>query len=195
MGGRIADGRGLGFGAAGAFFLGAGLAYSPWFSPEVLFSPFGTSMTLFAGGALLLAAVAAFLRGERLHASFFGFLAALTWAGPNVVDAVWSTGGAFEDVEGSVAWTGWVLFGYALINLTIGVAGLRGDEMGPAGSVAVLGVATGFLANALAHWGAPPFLYLVVGGAYLTASAAAFWAARTALGVSGAEAEEGSAAA
>lgn len=181
MADRIADGKGLGWGAAGVLFIAYGLAYTPWFPASVLNSSFGHSATLFAAIALLLAAGASFLRGERLHAAFFGFLSALTWAAPTLMDAVWADPAAYEGVEGSLAFNGWVLLGYALFNLMVGIGGWRSEEVGTPGAAAMMSVGVLFTVNAAAHWGAPSVLFLGVALFGSAAAAASFWAAGRAL--------------
>lgn len=178
---RIAGGKGLGFAAVGIFFLALGLRYSPWFDPTVTSSRWGIVVSGFAAVALLVSGIACLLRGERLHAAFFVFWSAFALAGPAMVEAVWTSPGAFEGIDGSRVWNGWILFGVALFNLFAGIGALRGEEVERPGAMAMLMVGVMFVSNAVEHWGTPywgeqSFLDGVTAAAGLIAAAAGFWA-------------------
>lgn len=183
---QIADAKGLGFAAVGISFLGLGLRYSPWFDPMVPWSRFGTTVSIFTAIILLVAGITCLLRGERLHGAFFIFWSALGFGGPGMVDMVWTGPDAFEGIEGSRVWNGWILFGIALFNLFVGVGAFRGEEVERPGAVAMVMVGVMFVSNAVEHWGTPywgeqSFLDLVTAAAGLIVVAAAFWASARAL--------------
>lgn len=180
MNDRIAGTKGLGFAGVGIYYLSFGLARTPWYSFEFMWSTFGTVMSLATAITMLVAGVVCLLRLERLHGAFFVFLGALTLAGPAMMMNVWSSPDVLEGAQGSFIWNGWPLFGIALFLLLLGVSAFRGKEVSPSGSVAMLMVGMGFFINAVGHWGGQSLLGVLTpvdGAAGVVAAGAAFWAA------------------
>lgn len=179
MSDRIADTKGLGFAGVGIYYLGFGLARS-FYPFESLWSTFGTVMSLATAIVMLVAGVTCLLRLERLHGAFFIFLGALTLAGPAMMQNVWAGPSALEGTEGSLYWNGWVIVGFALFLLPLGIGALRGKEVNQSGSVAMLMLGVAFLINGAGHLGGSSVLNVLTfvdAGVTLIAVAAAFWTA------------------
>ena len=121
-----------------------------------------------------------------MHGAFFVFWSALGFGGPGMVDMVWTAPGAFEAIEGSRVWNGWILFGIALFNVFVGIGAFRGEEVERPGAVAMLMVGVMFVSNAVEHWGTPywgeqSFLDGITAAAGLIVAVAAFWVSARAL--------------
>lgn len=177
MNDRIANPKSLGF---GAFAIGAwmySMVSAGWFAPSALGSETASSMTVFVTFALLVAALACFLRGETWHAVFFMFWSALWWG----IQA----GGGFAVAEMGTGYLGWYFLMIFLFSLFLWLAAGKSAAVGtPAGLVA-LGTAVAELGWGLNHLGLGDFLAPLAGYVGLATAVLAFWAAADDLKVLG----------
>lgn len=166
MDGRIANPKALGFGALAITGWTYSMAHAGWLMPATLGSGAAHDVAVFATFALLVAALAAFLRGETWHAVFFMFLSAFWWA-------VQATGG-----EGQAqALQGWYYLASAVFLAVLGAGGLQSAEVGTDASLVALGVAFVLIGLGLADLGLPTMFTLIGGYAGLATALLSFWVA------------------
>lgn len=192
MNGRVASGKALGFAA----FAVGGWMYSVvtagWYGMEALGSPVWSSVTLFATVALVLAALAAFLRGDGWHAAFFGFWAAVFWG---------AQAGSQADAPG--AFGAWYFLGIALFSLLLWLGSLKASGTSSRAGLVALGVGLAFVGWALHAWGLGTVFAAIGGYVGMITAVVSFWVAADELdafagmggGGSGAPAEGGGGAA
>lgn len=174
MNDRIADPRALGFGVLGIAFWMHAMAYAGWFPMAATGSGSGMSAAVLATFALLVAAIASFLKGQTWHATFFMFWSALFWG-------LKSGGGG----EAASAYTGWYFAAITLFGLLIWIRAMGDQEVGTPAVLTSLGIVVGFLAFALAGWGVAGFFWVIGGYVGLITALLAFWAAADAMGTGG----------
>lgn len=179
MGNRVADPKALGFGAfaiAGWMF---GMLDSGWYA----FVDAGASLhevMVFSALALLIAALASFLRDEAWYAVFFMFWSALTWGFRAGITEVGMTG--------VTAYAGWGYMTVALVSLLLFLAALKAAGGLPVVLVA-LGVTVAMALLGLGGWLGGGFWAALGGYAEMATGLAAFWATAAALlGTGGARA-------
>lgn len=172
MEGRIASGKALGF---AAFAIGAWMYSSVtagWYGMEMLGSSTWTSVLAFGTVALLVAALAAFLRDEGWHALFFAFWAAVFWGAQ-----------AGSQTGGPGAYGAWYFFGIAVFTLLLWARTLKVPDIGTSVALVALGTGLAFVGWTLAAWGLGTAFAVIGGYVGLLAALASFWAAADALGV------------
>jgi succinate-acetate transporter protein len=164
MGDRVADPKALGFSAFAIMSWMYSMVYAGWYTPGI-----GTlhSVVTFATIALLIAALASFLRGEAWHAVFFMFWSALIMGYRAGLDA---------GMAGQSAYAGWYFLGIAVVSLFLFFAALRA-MLGLPTVLLSIGATLSFAAYALANWLGGAFWFGLGGYIGLVASLAAFWAA------------------
>lgn len=167
---RIADPKALGFGALGIGFWMHGMAYAGWFPLDATATGVGQSAAVFATFALLVAALASFLRDETWHAVFFMFWSAIFWGVKTETGA-----------DAASAYAGWYFLTIAVFSLLLWL-GAQGDEdVGKPAVLASLGILLTFVAFALGGWGLGGVFWVVGGYVGLVVAALAFWATADAL--------------
>ncbi|MEJ2216015.1 MAG: GPR1/FUN34/YaaH family transporter [Gemmatimonadota bacterium] len=170
MGDRVADPKALGFGAFAMMAWVYSMQHAGWYA-NGSYAATLHGAAAFATVALLIAALASFLRGETWHAVFFMFWSALLMgyrAGPAGVDAV----------------GGWYLLTIALVSFFLFLRALK-DGLGVPVVLLAIGVALSFLLYALGSWLGGVFWVVVGGYVGLLTALATFWAAASALGIIG----------
>lgn len=166
MNGRIADPRALGFGAIAITGWTYSMVHAGWLMPGALGSGAAHGVAVFATFAFLVAALAAFLRGETWHAVFFMFLSAFWWA-------VQTPGG-----EGQAqAFQGWYYLTAAVFLGLLWLGALQSTEVEADASLVALGIGIVLLGLGLADLGLPAFFDLVAGYVGLATALLSFWVA------------------
>lgn len=177
MNDRIANPKSLGF---GAFAIGAwmySMVSAGWFAPSVLGSETAASMAVFVTFALLVAALACFLRGETWHAVFFMFWSAVWWGIQG--------GGGFAVAELGTGYLGWYFLMIFLFSLLLWLAAKKSAAVGTPAALVALGTAVAELAWGLNYLGLGDFLLPIAGYVGLVTAILAFWAAADDLEVLG----------
>lgn len=163
---RTADPRALGFGALGIGFWMHALAYAGWFPLEATATGVVQDASIFATFALLVAALASFLRGEAWHAVFFMFWSALFWGVKTETGA-----------DPAAAYAGWYFLLIAAFGLLLWLRAKGDDEVGKPAVLASFTIVLTFVAFALGGWGLGTLFWVIGGYAGLAAAVLAFWAA------------------
>lgn len=166
MEGRIADPKALGF---GAFAIGAwmySMIDAGWFAMSTYGSGTSQAVGAFAAVALLVAAIAAFLRDDGWHALFFAFWAAVFWGFSGVLDMA----------GGDPTYAGWHSLTIAVFNLLLLLSARRSGVDTPGVAVSG-GVTVAFLCWAAAGILGVDALTMVGGYLGLATAVAGFWAA------------------
>lgn len=159
MNDRIASSKALGFGVFAVTMWMFSMVDAGWFVPAASQSGIAHLVLVFAMIGLLIAAIAAFLRGEAWYAFFFMFWSA----------AAWGYSGGMGGMSVVPAFEGWLWLAFALVNLYLWLAAMRGG-LGGAVSLAVL--LTGLSAAASGIHGFVPTDILVRIDGYLGLAAA-----------------------
>lgn len=170
MEGRAANPRALGF---GAFAIGAwmySMIDAGWFEMSTYASGTSQSVAVFAMIALLVAAIAAFLRDEAWHALFFAFWAALFWGFSGVLDMG----------PGDSTYGGWHSLMIAVFSLLLWLSAGKSDVALPDTLVAA-GVTVTFAAWGLAGLLGVDLLNVAGGYVGLLTALASFWATADAM--------------
>ncbi|HKJ93343.1 MAG TPA: hypothetical protein VJ957_09245 [Longimicrobiales bacterium] len=172
MGDRVADAKALGFSAFAIIawmnsMLGAG-----WTAPDASVL---NAVVVFAGFALLIAALASFLRGEAWHAAFFLFWSALLMG----YKASMSMG-----MAGPSAYAGWYDITVVVVSFLLFMAAQRSGFELPVVLLSI-GVTLTFLAEALGGWLGGSFWMVISGYIGLATGLVSFWAAAVAFGQMG----------
>jgi succinate-acetate transporter protein len=174
MSDRVADPKALGFAAFGFAAWMFSLANAGLYAdPSV-----GTMLTVvasFSTIALLIAALASFLRGEAWYATFFMFWTAFMWGYKAVMGSA----------MGASAFGAWFDILVALVSLLLLMAALRISAGMPV-ILLSLAVVLSFLLSALGGWLGGGFLMTLSSWAGLAAGLAAFWATAGEIGRIGA---------
>lgn len=175
MGDRVASAKALGFGAFGIVAWMYSMFDTGWFTPEQA-GGVAAGVGIFASTALLVAALASFLRGETWHAVFFMLWSAFVHG----YGATMQAGAA-----GPSPYEGWYSALIALISLMLFMAAQR---MGAGMPVVLLslGATLAFVGFALAGW-LGGGIWLMLGGYLgLATGLAALWATYAEMGSIGA---------
>lgn len=166
MNGRIANPKALGFGAIAITAWTYSLVHAGWLMPSALGSGSAHDVAVFATFALLVAALAAFLREETWYAVFFMFGSAFWWA-------IQTAGG---DVQAQ-AFQGWYYLTAAVFLGLVWLGAVQSREVeGDAGLVA-LGLALVLLGLSLTDLGLPAFFNVLAGYVGLATALLSFWVA------------------
>lgn len=179
MNGTVANPKGLGFGAIAISGWTYSMVHAGWFSPAALGSGAAHSVAVFATYALLVAALASFLREEPWHAVFFMTLSAFWWG-------VQNAGGGGQ----SEAFGGWYYLAVAVFVGLLWMGSLRSREVGDGAGLVALGVALAVLGLSLADLGLGGFFEVIGGYVGLVTALVAFWVAASEIGVAAASAPE-----
>lgn len=171
MGDRVADPRALGFGVFAIITWMFSLVDAGWYPPEMAGSMFQAVTSLAAIG-LLIAALAAFVRGDQWHATFFMFWTALVWG----FRAAMSAG-----MTAPNAYTGWYDILIVAVSVLLFMAARRAGLGTPEVLVSFL-VCLLFLAFALSGWLGGQVWTVLGGYIGLATGAASLWATSAALG-------------
>lgn len=174
---RIADPKALGYGAFAIGYWMYAVAYAGLYPMSVLGSGTAYSVAVFSTVALLVVALASFLRDDTWHAVFFMFWAALWWGLKS------QTG--MEAAAAPESYGGWHELTIALFSLFLWMGAARSDEVGQPGTLVALGVLVTFVCFALQGLGLGDLFGTVGGYAGLITALLAFWAAADALGALG----------
>ncbi len=174
MSDRVADPKGLGFAAFGFAAWMFSMANAGWYSGADV----GTMLTVVAGFssiALLIAALASFLRGESWYAVFFMFWTAYMWGYKAVLGSA----------MGASGFGAWFDISVALVSLLLLMGALRISAGMPVVLLS-LAVVLSFLTSALGGWMGGGFLITLSSYLGLAAGLAAFWATAVEIGRIGA---------
>lgn len=128
MNDKTASSKALGFGVFAVASWMFSMIDAGWFLPAAYNSGTAHTVLMFALIGLLIAAIAAFRRGETWFAFFFMFWSAIAWGYSQ------GTGGA----EVTMAFSGWFHLAIALVSLYLWVAAMRGGLGGAISWVALL---------------------------------------------------------
>jgi succinate-acetate transporter protein len=151
-----------------------------WFPPAVLGSSAMDGIAAFVKIALLVTALASFLRGDSWHGCFFMFWCAIWWG--------------FRSAPGDpLGYVGWYFLGIALVSLFLWMGATRSGLDLPVRLVS-LSVSVAFALWALGHWFARDIFLLVGGYVGLVTALLTFWAALVEIPGAGAPAAQGSGA-
>lgn len=170
MEGRVANPRALGFGALAIGAWMYSMIDAGWFELSTYASGTSQSVAVFAMIALLVAALAAFLRDETWHALFFAFWAALFWG----------FSGVLETGPGDMAYGGWHSLMIAVFSLLLWLSAGRSDVAQPDRLVAG-GVTVAFLCFGIGGLLGVDFLGMAGGYVGLLTALISFWATYDAL--------------
>ncbi|HKK08159.1 MAG TPA: hypothetical protein VKA44_04680 [Gemmatimonadota bacterium] len=171
MGDRVADPRALGFGVFAILTWMYSLVDAGWYGPEMAGSMFQDVAT-FAAIGLLIAALAAFVRGDQWHATFFMFWTALIWG----FRAAMSAG-----MTAPNAYTGWYDILIVAVSLLLFMSARQAGVGTPEVLVSFL-VCVLFLAFALSGWLGGETWTVLGGYVGLVTGAASLWATASAMG-------------
>lgn len=170
LGLQIANPKALGF---GTFALGVWpymMIWAGWFSEGFNLVSIHDA-TVIATYALLVAALASFLRGESWHAVFFMFWSALFWA--------MQIQGGDASVE---AFRAWFYLTVTVFSLLLAVGGFQSEEPPALHSGIALGSSVVALGIALSLWGLGNVFGIVAGYIGLITALLAFWVTAQELG-------------
>lgn len=163
LGLQIANPQALGFGALAIPFWMYAMINAGWF-PEAFGTDAALDAAILSTYALLVAALASFLRGETWHAVFFMFWAAFGWA------VTVQTGEASPD-----AFRGWFTLTVVVFNLLLAWGAFRDRELGTDRALVALGASLWFLGSALSSWGLASVFGMIGGYIGLLTALLAFW--------------------
>lgn len=176
---RIADPRGLGFAAIAIVAWMYSMLPAGWYGGASAAAALADVAT-FGWPALLIAALAAFLRRDSWHATFFMFWAAMTWS---LRFALLQHSGSAE----AASYGAWDSMAVAVASFFFFLAAMRAG-LGIATVLLSAGLALVFFFDALGGWfGRSPWM-IIEGYVGLLSALAAFWAMAQGLGGIGAEA-------
>jgi succinate-acetate transporter protein len=178
MGDRIADPKALGFAAFGTMAWMYSMMGAGWVTASTAVALVLHQAATFSMLALLIAALAAFLRGEAWHAFFFMFWSALILGYRGVVGATAAMGppGAAD---------GWYSLIVAVVSFFLFLAAMR-SAVGIAVVILALAATLAFLSQALGYWLGGGFWVVLGGYIGLVSGLASFWAMIAAAGRIGA---------
>jgi succinate-acetate transporter protein len=167
MGDRVADPKALGFAAFATMAWMYSMVGAGWVSASSAVAVLHQAAT-FSMLALLVAALAAFLRGEAWHAFFFMFWSALIlgYRGVLATMAAMASPGAAN---------GWYSLIIAVVSFFLFLAAMRA-AVGPPVVLLALAVTLAFLSQALGYWFGGGFWAVLGGYLGLVSGLAGFWA-------------------
>lgn len=177
MNGQIANSRALGFAAIAISGWTYSLVHAGWLMPSALGSGAAHDVAVFATFALLVAALASFLRGEMWHAVLFMFLSAFWWA-------IQTAGGEVQ----AQAFQGWYYLSAAVFAGLLCLSAFQSDEIEADASLVALGIALVLLGLSLTNLGLPAVFAMMAGYVGLATALLSFWVAARELDLGGAEA-------
>lgn len=161
MNSSIGNPKALGF---GAWAIGAwmySMVPAGWFPVAQMNSSTLAGVATFAKIALLVAALASFLRGESWHGVFFMFWSAVWWG--------------FNSTGAAGGYAAWYLIVVAVVSFLLWLAANR-SGVGAAANLVSLGVWVVFLLWGLGGWFAHDILMVIGGYVGLITALIAFWA-------------------
>lgn len=170
LGFRIANAQALGFGVLGVLGWMYSMTLTGWFPIEVSAGATGTEIVILTAYALLVAALASFLRGESWHGVFFMFWSAYAWASQAQLGEV--SAGAYR---------GWFYLTLTAFLLILAWGALQDEALGLLRPLVALGSALVFLGVALGYLGVGA-AFLIGGYVGLLTALLEFWIAATEIG-------------
>lgn len=176
---RIADPKALGFGALAVSVWPYSTVHAGWLAPTAFASAAAHDVAVFATFALLIAALAAFLRGETWYAVFFMFFSAFWWG-------IQTAGGAGE----AAAFQGWYYLAAAVFAGLLWLGSLQAEGVGGDVTLVALGGALSVLGISLTDLGLAGFFDVAGGYVGLATALVSFWVAARALTEPAGAAEE-----
>lgn len=179
MNGSVANPKALGFGALAITGWTYSMVHAGWFSPAAFGSVAAHGAAVFATYALLVAALASFLREEAWHAVFFMALSAFWWG-------VQNAGGATQ----TEAFGGWYYLAVAVFVGLLWIGSRQSREVGDGAGLVALGVTLTVLGLSLADLGLGGFFDVIGGYVGLATALVAFWVTATEIGAPAATAPE-----
>lgn len=168
MGDRIADPKALGFAAVATMAWMYWMVGAGWVTASNAVALVLHQAATFSMLALLVAALAAFLRGEAWHAFFFMFWSALILGYRGVAGAMAAMGS-----PGAAA--GWYSIIIAMVSFFLFLAAMRA-AVGLPVVILALAVTLAFLSQALGYWLGGGFWTVLGGYLGLVSGLAGFWA-------------------
>lgn len=172
MGDRVADAKALGFSAFAIIAWMSSMVSAGWYTPDTAVMH---GVIVFSALALLIVALASFLRGEAWHAVFFLFWWALIMGYKTSME----TG-----MMGMSAYGAWYDITIALVSFLLFAAALR-SALGMPVVLLSIGVTLTYVASAIGGWAGGRFWMVLSGYIGLVTALAAFWAAASAFGQMG----------
>lgn len=170
---RIANPNALGFGVFAILAWTYGMIYAGWF-PDATGTVTALDTAILGTYALLVAAIASFLRGETWHAVFFMFWSGLAW------------GLKIQTGEtGPEAFLGWSFLTIAVFHFLLAWGAFQRRELGRGRTLVALGEGLVFLSFALAGWGLSKVFWVLGGYVALLTALVAFWITAQEIGVAG----------
>lgn len=169
MGDRVADAKALGYSAFAIIVWMSSMVSAGWYTPDTAVV---NGVITFAALALLIVALASFLRGEAWHAVFF----LLWWALIMGYKTSMETG-----MMGMSPYGAWYDITIALVSFLLFAAALR-SSFGLPVVLLSIGVALAYLSSAIGGWAGGRFWMVLSGYIGLVTALAAFWAAASAFG-------------
>lgn len=143
LGVQIANPKALGFGVLGISLWMYAMVFAGWFpNPETLGTNIASNAAVMQTYALLVAALACFLRGETWHAVFFMFWSVEAWA-------VTVQGG--EAASGG--YSGWFYMTFAVFLLILTWGAVQDQKVGSDRALLSFGLSVYALGVSLATWG------------------------------------------
>lgn len=173
---RIADPRGLGFAAVAIMAWMYSMLAAGWYGGAGATGALA-GVAVFASPVLLVAALAAFLRGDAWHATFFMFWSAMAWTLRLALQH-----GAMAE---AAAYGAWDSIAVAVVSFFLFLAAMRAT-LGIATVLVSAGITLVFIFDALAGWLGGSFWMIIEGYLGLLTALAAFWAMAKGLGGIGA---------
>ncbi|MFB6097797.1 MAG: hypothetical protein ABEK84_01515 [Salinibacter sp.] len=169
IGTQIANPKALGFGVFAIALWMYSMVFANWpFQEGVMESAVAQEAVVLATFALLIAALAAFLRGSTWYAVFFMFWSAVFWASKAV-----KGGGEFE------AYGGWFYLTLAVFTFLLWLGALQTEEVGASPMLVVLGAWITLLGPALTGLFGLSFFAIIGGYVGLVTALVSFWTAAT----------------
>lgn len=171
LGLQVANPKALGFGVFAILVWMYSMIWAGWFPQDVFGSGTALDVATLATYALLVAALASFLRGESWHAVFFMFWSALAWS----VQVQAGEGGA-------EAFRAWFYLTIAVFHLFLAGGAFQDQELGAGRALVAVGAVLAVLGFALAGWGLGGIFGMIGGYIGLITALLAFWIAATEIG-------------
>lgn len=164
MGDRVADAKALGFSAFAIIAWMSSMLSAGWYTGDASVMH---GAIVFSAFALLIAALASFLRGEAWHAVFFLFWTALIMGYKASMES---------GMMGMSGYGAWYDFAIAVISFLLFMAAMRSGFGLPVVLLSI-GVVLSYLASTLGGWLGGNFWTVLSGYIGLATGLAAFWAA------------------
>lgn len=170
LGFQIANPKALGFAALAIPFWMYSMAWAGWFSTDVFGTGTALDAAILSTYALLVAALASFLRGETWHAVFFMFWTAYGWAAKTQVGE-----------SSPEAFSGFFAATIAVFSLILTWRAFQDQAVTGAQPLFALGASLAFLSWALAMLGVAGIFGAIGGYIGLLTALVGFWVATTEL--------------